>query len=517
MGKVSDHTPLPLYDIMHAAAAMGEFKLSVNGQDYKIDFAALMMGLTGHIDPHHPMFAGGAKGDCIATNDAIVASGNQLTLPNHVPNGYYVGKYVSINGVGRTIASINGGAYVLSSSVSNGTGLPILMGTDDTAAINAALAYASGVRAGYGDGGGADPGANMISIGGSVKLRPTSYLISNTQAEYTGGKLSAVVIPRRVALIGSGIHQTQLHMKAGSYGHCVAPKLIGASAWMDFMEVGCFTVFAYRGWNPNVLNTFHFHVAFDGYAGVDPRNRIHDLHADQSKGADFYFSGRGEAVIDNCHGFNGDSYGFEVRGFMDSVFSNCNAGGKEKTAFRIYASGAVRFNSCKGFYSGKGGGSNAADCAGVHLDGDTLFAGQVNLTDFEVQETRGSSFLINSASNTFIGCRALDPGRSGIAAGTLPGTVAGFDLSGANCVQNIFAGCKVSPSVPLYQSDNWGNAGHSVAIDGSAEKNQGDIWTWKASTSDSGTDYDGGFGAKGGAGTSNGKNTMLKVDGVACT
>lgn len=520
MGKVSDYSEISLETLTQAAAATGAFKIALNGDDYKLTLQNLLMGLTGSIDPHHPMFAGGAKGDCLAVNNGSVSGGNQLTIPNHTPKTYYVGKSVFINGVERTVASINGGAYVLSSSVGNGTSLPILMGTDDTAAINAALAYAAAVRVPYGDGGGADAGVNVVAVGGLVQLRSASYLISNSQASYTGGKLSAIQVPRRVAFLGQGIHTTQLHFKPGSYGHIVAPKLIGSSAWIDLIEIGRFSVYGYRGWNPNGLNGLHLDVAFDGYSTVDPMNQIHDIRIQEAPQDAYYFGGRGEAVIQNVHAYFTQRYGLHLRAFNDSKIINCNFGGSNKTGIRIYASGACTLVGIKSFFSGAGGGAVAADCAGIHMDGDTLFSGNVNLTDVEVQESRGSSLVVQSGSNRFSNVRALDPGRSSIAGGTLPSVVAGWDLNGSFCRQNTFSDCTAGPSLGLFQADNWGNAGNSVNIDGSAEANRGNIWTFVPTTgppSEPGTDYDGGFGAKGGAGISNGKNTLLKVDGVALT
>lgn len=478
----------------------------------------------------------GAVGDIKGAHDCVIASPNFNTLSSVsvVFTDADIGKslWFSSNTATRTITAVAAGVATFtpahSGAVTSGEAY-FYFGTDDTAAIQAALDAASAVAGpNLTENAGATNG--MILMGGDVYAPAGSYGLFNSSASYSGGKKSALQIPRRVKFFGAGQHATSFCLLAGSYGHMIANKDItgGASSFADFIEISDMTLHGYQDFNPNALDGIHLSVAANGYEKTDPFNRVHDITCSRMKQDGFRFSGRGEFIGVNLLASECARYGFNVYGLADYKMLNCNAGGSKKTGIRIFASGAGHWMNCKSFYSGANGGSTVADCCNWYINADQMRNGLVYFTSCEGQESRGSSWVLDNVGMCILnGCIAADPARAGINSGTLPTVCAGFHLMGEGCRMNVFNGCLVTPSVAIFSlTDNWGLATDAVYIAGvdangaGPQKNRGDIYTFEPSIGsggavDNGIIYRATYGTAGGAGTTNGRNTGLSINGTS--
>jgi hypothetical protein len=396
-------------------------------------------------------------------------------------------------------------------------------------------------------------------------------------------------------------------VKPNTYGHVICNENPGTGQ-VDFLTISNLTLFCNRDWQPTLPEVdqsdgVHLEISPDTnqYAKGSAYNRVQHVHVFSAQRDGFMFAGNGESVIADICSMNAGRYGMFFNALIDSVIIRANAGSSGKTGMRIYRSGTCHFIGCKSFFNGSGGGTDAADSANWYLGADQMRNGSTYLTSCEGQESRGSSWVIDSGMNVLNGCLALDPGRDnsllmpgGIS--NLPLVIAGFHLRGVEARLNRFSDCVAQPSLGLWQIgtftgsisgttmnvtaiqqgslgvgqlvvgpgvalgtritaappagtplphnytvsisqtvasqtlriSNWGfgqNAVHIDGVDGSGagpQVNRGDIYTFQSTTNsggtiDPGTTYRSGFGPKGGAGTSNAKNTGLRVDGVACT
>lgn len=441
----------------------------------------------------------------------------------------YIGASLWFGTTKRTITAVSAGVATFTpANTFEATGQLWLAGHDDTAAIQQALDAARNVQGDYVEDASFSTDGIVNSGGQCLLATGRAYIISNSQASYNAGKLSALIVYRRTDFVGDGMAgmRSSLCLAPGSYGHMVANSAIG-TAVTDFVSIGRMSLYGYQQWNPNALDNIHWEVNFTGYDKVDPFNRFYDIDSFRSARHGFYFKGRGELIVQNCMSAFNYFYGYYFTGQADYKVVNCNAGGNQRTGFRIFSSGAGHYVNCKSFYSGASGGSVDADCCNWYVNGDQMRTGTVYFSQCEGQESRGSSWVIdNCGLNTFDACQALDPGRAGLTSGTIPTVAAGFHLKGLGCCENTFVGCYVGPSVALFSSsNNWGSATDAVYIEGvngsgsGPQTNRGTIYTFTPTITpsggyDPGIHYRAGYGARGGDGFTNGRQTLLYVDGL---
>jgi hypothetical protein len=478
----------------------------------------------------------GAKGDAVSAGDGVVANGNTLSSASYTFTAADVGKELWIDNTARSIQSVSNGVATFNpGGASNGSSVAWLAGTDDTAAIASAISHAEGMNGVVGaqtSSGGFTSGG--LPQGATVQLRSGyGYMVSNSQTSFNGGTPGCIVLPRRVGFQGSGdgFYTTAIHVKPNSYGHAICNQNPGPNGYVDFLTISNLVVFCNGGWSPGQLDGVHLEIAFNGYNKVDACNRVQHVQVYDARQDGFMFAGRGESVFEDISSQFAGRYGMFFNGLSDTTVIRANAGGAQKTGMRIYRCGACRFIGCKAFFSGASGGTDPADSANWHVSADDTRNGLAYFTNCEGQESRGSSWVIESGLNIFDAVVAADPGRvtnPPLDTGTLPSPIAGFHLRGANARMNTFCGCEVHPSVAIFNAQNWGHAGDAVHIDdfqsasGGPQANRGDIYTFVPTTNPDGTtlagiNYPAGSGPKGGPGTTNGKNTLLRVDGQPCT
>lgn len=469
----------------------------------------------------------GAKADCIGSGTGVM-SGGWFSDIAYTFKEEDVGKEFYTDSTQRIITAVDvNGRCQMSPATGNGSSIHYLMGTDDTAAIQAALDAARDVREDIAETAGATYG--LLMRGGVVQLSAgKNYLVSNSQASYNGGKLAALTLYRRICLMGAGtgFSTSCIVLKPGSYGHVMSNV---SGGYTDFLTVSNLNIIGYETWNANALDGINLTVAFNGYDQVDPFNRFLDVLVIRCKRNGFHFQGRGELVVDRCVAGGNGQYGFYLTGLNDYKFISCNAAGNMKTGIRILSAAGGSFTNCRSFYSGSNGGSDYKDSCGFYVGADQMRNGIMIFMGCEGQENRGSGWVIdNCGVNHFVACQGQDPARDGLNSGTLPTVCAGWHLLGNGACQNIFTNCFSGPGVGIFNmTNNWGLATDAVyiaGVDGSGngpQANRGDIYTFvptiQGGVTDPGTNYRPGYGAKGGAGTSNGKNTLLRVDGIACT
>lgn len=496
----------------------------------------------GVVDPHHPFF--GAVGD-VEFGIQGEFNGNVLTVEsNFTPSQYYVGKslWSSIFGGGasRTITAISGRDVTFDGSAIGATTNSWMMGTDDTEALRKALRYAA-----YSPTSTFDVSGNLVTgafvgtptqfglpssaaiFGRVVKLRAghrygvfnssTSWDAYNTDPA-TGSK-AALTVPRRCGLVGEGHMQSMLVALGAHKGHIVmsdgaAHPNFNANAYCDFITLSDFGVYGGNGF-VNADSTrdgegVYVRTSFDGYQFVDPHIRVNNVAVFNSRRDAFFFGGRGEMLLSELRGHQARRYGIQMFGLADSQLLHSKFGGSGRTGIRIYSSGACRIVGTKAFYNGKSGGSNTLDCANMSIDADQKLNGKILVSGCDLQEARGSNLVIATAGyNHFSGLRCQDPGQqNGLEGGTLPTVRAGVHLLNAASSENSFESVIVEPSVRGFQTDNMKGT-HALFIEDGAAANVGNITTQADSAWET---------AKiGGAGTTNGANTGLRVDGVALT
>ncbi|WP_152051822.1 right-handed parallel beta-helix repeat-containing protein [Tautonia marina] len=500
-------------------APSAQFPIIQGGVTYPIALQDALRAGQFYIDPH----AFGAKGDAVANVDGVITNGTTLTSATYQFTEKDVGKLCFINSSERTITSVSNGSATLSASVSNASAVRWLIGTDDTAAIEAAMEAARTVGVTIPDGNTSETSRwGSIPFGGLVQLRSRGYLVRNTQARYDAGKLGAITVPRRCGLRGAGMGQTHIYLAPGNIGHGIANRgsSVSGGGWDDFMQLSDFTLFGNHDLQTSAcLDGIHYEAAFNNYLKVDNFTCMSNIRVYEPRRHGIYINGRGEMVYFNLFVYSAFQYGVFIENNMDSRFYSINAGGCSRTGIRINKSANIHLTNCKSFYSGNSGGTNAADSANFALIADTYLNGQVIMTACEAQESRGSGFYITSGLNIFNGCLAADPSRAALVGSSTPPTVrAGFHLADTNSVHanpkhNIFNGCYVRPALTLNYADAAATdmycGTHAVYIDDAGRANRGDIYTFDQAAYDA--------SKLGGPGISNGRNTGLRVDGTALT
>lgn len=487
--------------------------------------AAEVTDLFVRIDPHMPPF--NAKGGAVGEADGVVSGGTTFSSAKYTFTSADIGKIIYIAGVATTIASISGASAVLTDSLSNGSGKQWFCGWDDTAAIQAAITAAKTWGASVGSGASSSGSAGgAMAWGGMVQLRPTGYLIKNSQADYDGGKLGALVVPRRVTIRGHGIAATHLYLGIGNIGHGICNE--NQNGYDDFIQMSGFSLWCNGGYQPSgCLDGIRHYAAFNGYQKIDTFSRYSDIMVMEAKRDGFYFSGRGEMIIENLMAQWCSRYGLFFDGLLDSRVTHCNSGGAQYAGIKINRCANVHFTNCKSFYSGASGGTAIGDCANWYVTADQPRNGYCFFTSCEGQEARGSNWVIESGYNQLIGCIGSDPSRDPLGGATGRPTVrASFHLrlnGGTNAYSTHLSACRGGPSLTIWDASPHGGT-HLLYVDSGVTRCSGDVWSFDDvlyEDANNRTTTDGSNGTagavKGGAGTTSGNNLNLSADGVACT
>jgi hypothetical protein len=493
----------------------------------------------GVIDPHEAAY--GAKGDAFSCGDAVVtttsSTGDTISTAQRDFIASDIGKklWIGTSQTERTITAISGTAAIFSPAYgSTGSNLQMLCGTDDTAAIQAAL-NAAGTNAITGKVGvsSSQPFTYVrggIPIGKTVKLRSgCGYIVGNTAAQYDAGKKSALILRRRTGFIGAGVSffGSALHLKPGSKGHVVANENPEAlTDYADFLTIGNFTIYCYKDtWNPLSLDGFKLSVAADGFSKVDGFNRILAMHVYAAGRDGISLAGRGEFMGFDLNGFYCGRNGVRTEGLADSRIYHAVAAGNDKAGVVAKGGGPVRFIGGKSYYNGATGGSVDEDSCNVLIDTDNEYAGVIRFTDFEAQESRGSAWIIKARCK-LVGCDAFDPGREPLGGGSLPDDIAGFKLKTVNANNVVFEACSVEATLTNFSgspgnlgSAKWGLWIEDWGASGGPSHCRGDISvnmtvTKPDATTIAGVSFAVGGGITGGGGTTNGRNNGLRVNGL---
>lgn len=510
-------------------AASDQLLLQRGGITHRANIGDVLLNYSGFIDPHKF----GAKGDAVKYTDGITYAGEAaLGSVSHTFTPEDVGKRIYVDALfgGRTVTS-----YISPNKVGVSGAAPAaaasnhfwVMGTDDTAALRAALA-AAGSNRGGGIAGGLASGTKNMNYGRLVMLRPDSrYLVRNPQADFNAGRLAALEIPPRCGIVGvAGVRNASIIAGSDHYGHIVANQT--ENSFADFITLANFSIDGISALATSALNGIHIDLGFDGYSETDAFLNIFNVDVRDTRQHGIYLNGRGEAILSNIRIPGARQTGLYLNDMMDSTFIAVNAGGAKRTGIRVDKTAACRFVGCKSYYAGSSGAAVAGDCAGWWITSDMHQNGGNQYVGCESQESRGSGWLVETGRGHFIGCKSADPGRRTIASGTLPAVRAGFSFEGIHARYNTLVGCVVQPDLGVWEDNaketvqnetqqpnralrNWGYATDSVFLGPDASDTRGEVWTYPL------TDYDTGFGAVGGAGATNGKNTKLRVDGTALT
>lgn len=472
----------------------------------------------------------GAKGDAFGAQDGVNLGSGHFSSASYFFSAKDVGKkwYQDFSNT-YTIASVNvdGTCQITPTTFFGTTRITWIIGTDDTAALQACFDAAYNIIYNPGDESTALGLNGYVPSGGIIALTPgKAYAIFNSQASFNAGKLSCLTMHRRTTLTTSGSPNSQraaLIQLPASYGHAIENK--SDTSFSDFLTIANITMYLYGDFSPNSLDGIHLQVpnpiTFDA---LNAYNRFSNVTINHAQRYGALFGGNGELKVDGLDTINCQT-GIYLNNQNDYELSNCRIGGSFKTGLYVYGS-AGNITNCKIYFSGASGLAVDEDCAGVVLDGDPSTLSRQGLTFFtntDIQESRGCSLIVKTGLCQFSGCQFTDAVRASISGGTLPTVLAGVYLKGNGARMNTFGDCYVGPAVAIFDNPNWSANTYSVYIDdvdgngAGPQLNQGHIWTYRATTnlgggSQVGTQYSGSGAVKGGGGFTNAKNTGLLVD-----
>jgi hypothetical protein len=493
-----------------------------------VDVKMLSKRITPTFNPHDY----GAKGDAISMLDAVIA-GDLVTITSaqytfkdsdvgkecHISDGWQTGGYR------RVIGSVVAGAGVLSvAATSAGSNKAIIIGTDDTLAIEAAFdAAAKSMLTVQQLGKGADPVSwGAVPSGGTVKLASgRGYLVRNTQERYDAGKIAAIMVPRHCGLEGSGVGQTGIYLGYGNIGHGIANWSAASPGGDERIHLSDFSLFCNRANQPaECLDGIYFYTSFGNYTNTDNFSMFYNIQIYQARRNGLFANTRGEVLYYGLWAMNCKEAGFYFENSLDSRIMFCNAGGNGYSGFDVAGAQSSEFNGCKSFYNGAAGGTSQRWSANWYISdgGHSYLKGSCIFVGCESQESRGSGFFIEGGINQFVGCLASDPKRAGIGGNPRPAVCAGFHID-KNASNNVFSGCYARASLGLdwgTSTENHYGGDYAVYIGyqntGNAKTtgprgNKGHIYTLEPST------YN--VSKLGGLGVTNGLNGGLYIDGDA--
>jgi len=358
--------------------------------------------------------------------------------------------------------------------------------------------------------------AGHTTVGWVVRLANRSYGLLLTQEDVDNGADCALPVSFACGIKGGGRHLSNLVCLNGFVNkHVVANERWATKGPDGFLTLKDFSIWGRRWDGASPKDGVHINVAMGGYTNTDNFLRLSGITVRFCLGNGFYLSGRGEGMINDCQA-NNNQVGWQVDGYVDSMFQQCNAGGNRETGFKIYKAASCKFTTCKSYYNGVDGGSDKIKCANWAITADAWISGNITFTACESQESRGSGWYIATGNGIYVGCLAQDPKRAPIgSAEDRPEVCAGFHLDRGGsgwseevAKSNHFANCTVIPGLTLNYSDRKGksfNGDYAIYIHPEAVGNTGDISTYPQSRYDKFAIGGGGAGGEG--------NPLLSVDG----
>jgi len=437
----------------------------------------------------------GAKGDFFGNHDGIYTG---ITKTLHSPTYEFttedIGKDLMVNGFGTIVVDVLNGNAICDLDKPDYDGKLWYVGTDDTAAIQAAIdaahadqPYEAGMTGG---------GDQAVPMGGTVVLNG-NYLVSNSYDNWNSGngKTSALIMRKRVALLGTlyaDAYASSLNLAVMSFGDIIG-NIAGQKD--DFMRIGNMSIVGYGAFSWGARHGINLDVSSGWYPRIDTFSRVHDIFMKRIKHTGVRYKGRGEAEFHNIVVSNAGGHGFHMEDSFDLKLTNLTGAGTGLNGIRFTSTGDTSLSGSKFFYNGSAGGDSAMDSAGIAIVGNQHRDGGVQITNSRTQETRGSGLFVNIGGNQFSNVRLGDAGRTAV--GTqddLPSVIAGVHLESGEARMNTFSNVKVTPSVKIWEDQNasdgdnehaWGNCTHAVyvsdAVDGyGAQENSGDITVTKA-------------------------------------
>lgn len=307
--------------------------------------SAILIPCGSSISSLFSVAAFGARGDARKVTDAAATSGSTtVTSATAAFTAADVGKTVwavSVLGVVRlaqtTIAAVNSATSITTTvaAASTGTALHLVLGTDDTAALQAASAAAV-----------------AAPVAGAVRVPAGGYVYTSARPFNFGMAVSGSPGP---SLIGEGSESTVFFpspsMAAGSGTLLCTISNCDNSRIADFSVDGCYSTFGgnqYHGLNMYGRNTKVTGVTF---------RRCGLINAPFSMGG-------GQAVFIDCHAeFTGTGRGFLVSGASASMYG-CYSGNNASNSLYVTS------GSCEWF----GGTLDevGASLPSVNLDGTSV-------------------------------------------------------------------------------------------------------------------------------------------------
>ena len=425
----------------------------------------------------------GAVGDAEAYNNTVTTSGSSaITNPTDAPfKPSHVGKEIFLaNGAagGNMLATTIAG-YVSASQVVLATNAlvsgttSIVIGTDDTVAIQAAIAYA--------------------------KKRSKGLILDGA---FLTGPLS---LPSRSGLIGASRSSAMLYLKPGSA--TVNGWLLRNAAASDYgISVEDMSLNGLRAFHKDVNNQPLLTINTLQHAGGgttvpgEVQNLYRNLQIVASGRAAIKYAGLGNSVFEDIIISNA-TYGLDLTSSGNNA-RNIATSATMGLGFSINGGSSYnRFTDCTAARSGW------SPPVGDNGDGFkacwSINDGHYNkLTNCEAKESWGCGFIITSGHrNTLTTCAAVDVGclypEDGLGSNSSSAARAGFQMTNAN--ENHFNACLVST---FAHATN--RASHAVNLTGTSADNEGRIITDKAITA---------FGAGKIGRNSSGVGNTLAVDG----
>jgi len=377
----------------------------------------------------------------------------------------------------------------------------------------------------------------VIPLNGTLKfgkvglLTPgVSYPVSNSSAQFSGGKLSALIVRRRTAVtcLSDSEHGANIVLMPGSYGSVLGNK--STSSFTDFVTLSNFTIVCDGDYSTNSLYGLHFQNPYGDYAKTDPYVRFKNLRVERARLHGYFIKGKGEIKIRDCDAFNCSGYGMFITGQFDCSLIGGQFGGCGLTGLRVDSPGPIQITGIKSFFNGSAGGSNDEDCANLvveNLTGD-FHAGGAFMSNVQCQESRGCGIVIKIRSCVTSNLQIQDPNRSAVGGPSGRPTVkAGIYLKGPiACGNHIHA--IVMPALTEYDSPNWPADTSIIHIDGDdpfnstnggPQNNTGIIeypvnYIRPGGSILNGVQFNGSGSAFSGNGCINGKNPNLFLNGV---
>lgn len=349
--------------------------------------------IQGTLDAYKLLENGASLGSAVlGTDRGVVAAstayvvGDVVTIPYAASGGGYARVLITANVTSSASRFITGGAYKRLSprgtstnvmdwgAVGNGS-------TDDTAAIQAAIDYASST-------------AQSTGAGGSVFLPGGYYITSAT-----------LVLKKHVWLIGEGQRSTTI--KLATNANCDVIKSFdtgGASGNADYVGIINLCVDGNKD-NQNgagpyhgiVFNTTPTSTAAAGDSFFDMHHTVQNVTVYKCKGNGIDCTGRSAIQLYNMHLQANRDYGLDST--FDMTIIGCEAEQSGLSGFFLN-NGSIKMVGCKSYLNGV---TSPTTDAGFKI-GST---GASELVGCEAQQNYGPGFMLTGTDSTILsGCSA---------------------------------------------------------------------------------------------------------------